>query len=197
MTAFQHISSVVHTGEMILLLCISILSISFSGASGQATFSCNASAPCGCSARPAVVSRLLNGEIAPDQTWGWAVSLLLNNSYVCGGVLISSSWVLTSVGCLDAYRPPEVVVFAGTNVLFGTKQFRLASRLILHPEVNWNTGVNDIALIMVASPFNMSDPAISLICLPSVTTTDYPPIDSSVSSVVPLDRRSALLLFRW
>lgn len=158
---------------IIIFICVSTIY-------SQTNFSCNASARCGCSFRPAVISRILGGEAAPLQTWGWMVSLIMNNTYICGGTLITSSTIITTFGCVSLFLPSQIVASAGNQLLNGTRQTRVASRMILHAGMNWYTGVNNIALITVEPPFNMSDPSIALICLPSVTNVDYPPIDAPV-----------------
>lgn len=162
---------------IIIFVCVSTIY-------GQTNFSCNASVRCGCSFRAAVISRIFNGEVAPLQTWGWIVSIRMNNSYICGGTLITSSSIVTALSCVSRFLPSQIVVSAGNQVLTGAKQTRAVSRLILHPEMNWYNGINNIALITVEPPFDMTDPLISVICLPSVTNTDYPPINSLVCVLV-------------
>ena len=160
-----------------MLFAFSILSMT----NGQTNYACDRNASCGCSTSPAAVARMIGGETARNNTWGWAVSLLLNSSFVCGATLISSSWILTSSSCLESYRPSEIIASAATNQLLGYKQWRYASVLIKHPDYDSATRVNDIALIQVSPPFNMSDPGIAAICLPLMATDDYPIINTSVS----------------
>ena len=66
-------------------------------------------------------------------------------------------------------------------MLLGSEQFRFAYSVIVHPQYNDETFENNIGLIQVSPPFNMTDPGISKICLPSSTTEDYPPINSTVN----------------
>ena len=145
------------------------------------SYPCNASAPCGCSANPVFMSRILGGETAADLTWGWAVSVSLNTSYFCGGTLISSSWVLTTAACIGYYRTSEILISAATNRLLGFTQRRGVSLVIKHPSYDVTSRVNDIALLKTGSPFDMLYPSVSRICLPIWTSEDDPPINSSVS----------------
>ena len=146
------------------------------------TYSCDPYVSCGCSTRPASLSRILGGEPALNNTWGWAVSILFQNTSYCGGTLISDSWVLTTVTCVRSHRSSDTFVSAATNTLIGRQQWRGASVVIPHPDYDYQTQVNDIALIKVSPPFDMTDSAIAQICMPTtmMTTEDYPPIDSSV-----------------
>ena len=50
-------------------------------------------------------------------------------------------------------------------------QSRVVSQIIVHPNFDQDTLVNDITLLKLSSPLNMSDPAVSSICLPSVNST--------------------------
>ena len=146
----------------------------------QVVYSCNASASCGCSSQPAILSKIVGGENATANTWGWAVSLWLNQSALCGGTILSSSWVLTAAHCVYNLAPSQVIVSAATNQLLGETQASYASSIIVHPSYNPTTYINDIALIKILSPFDMTSPAIAKICLPVATSDDYPPINSTV-----------------
>lgn len=161
-----------------------LIGFSLSIVNCQTTFPCNVSAPCGCSRSPAVISRIMGGETAVNGSWGWAVSISLNDSYFCGGVLISQSWVLSTASCIWDYRAADIYVSAATNVFWGWKQWRSVISVIRHPDFSTYTWVNDLILLRLSSPFNMTDSAIARVCLPPETTEDYPPVNSSVDDVV-------------
>ena len=161
---------------------IFLIGISLAVVNCQTTFPCNVSAPCGCSGAPAVTSRIYGGETAVNSSFGWAVSILLNNTYYCSGTLISQSWVLSSQGCIGYFRAWEIYVSAATNTFLTWKQWRSVTSLVRHPGFNSFSWVNDLILLQLASPFNMTDTAIARVCLPPETTADYPPINSSVSN---------------
>ena len=145
------------------------------------TYECNPSAACGCSRRPAMLSKIVGGETAMNQTWGWAVSLMLDETYMCGGSIISDSWVLTAAHCTFNLTANKIYISAASNTVFAWKQMRIALQVINHPGYNDGSVMNDISLIRVYPPFNMTDENIAKICLPSSTNFDFPLPGSAVS----------------
>lgn len=145
------------------------------------TYECDPSAPCGCSRRSAVLSKIVGGETAMNQTWGWAVSLLLDEAYLCGGSIISDSWVLTAAHCTFNLTADKVYISAASNTVFAGNQVRRALQVIVHPGYYDNSVNNDISLIKVYPPFNMADENIAKICLPTSTNFDFPLPGSSVN----------------
>ncbi|CAF0894687.1 unnamed protein product [Rotaria sp. Silwood1] len=151
------------------------------------TYSCSSSSSCGCSTNSATLARIVGGEAAASQTWGWAVSLKIGGS-LCGGSIISASWVLTAAHCVSGASASQITVYAGsTSRLTGT-QNRSVSSVTSHPSYNAATFVNDIALLLLSTPLNMTDPAVSTICLPSVSSAtlsagEWPPAGTTVVAV--------------
>lgn len=135
-------------------------------------YSCNSSSSCGCATSSAALSRIVGGEAAASQTWGWAVSLLIGNA-LCGGSIISNSWVLTAAHCVSGAIASQITVYAGSTVRLSGTQTRYVSRIIVHSSYSSSTFVNDIALLQLSSAFNLNDPSVSVICIPSVSSTTY------------------------
>jgi secreted trypsin-like serine protease len=163
-----------------------VLLITLIKPSDQAVYSCNASVSCGCSKNSAVVSRIVGGETAGSATWGWAVSLAIGDGYLCGGSIIASSWVLTAAHCVKDVLASQVTAYAGSTRRWAGSQNRVASQIIVHPSYNEDTYENDLALVKLATPFIMTDPNVSLICLPSVSAAtlaagEWPAAGTTVS----------------
>jgi secreted trypsin-like serine protease len=176
------------SNDMLWLLVISLFSIIRS--SHQTVYPCNVHAACGCSTNSAVLSRIVGGEAANSSTWGWAVSINIANTYLCGGSIISSSWVVTAAHCANGFVASQFTIYAGSNIVFDGTQIRTASQVIVHPSYNPNTYENDIALLQLASPLSMSDSHVSQICLPSISSAtlaagEWPPAGTSVSNTFP------------
>ena len=168
--------------DRFLFQIFSMLIFLVSMVNSQRTFSCNPNAPCGCSSRPVTMSRILGGETAQNRTWGWSVMVNMNGLPPIGGTLISDSWVLTTAYPTRYIPPSGIILAAGGTSLRSATQVRLAAAVYAHPGYDPDTYFNDIALIRTNTPFNMSDPSVSKICLPSSTVVDIPQVGIPVSS---------------
>jgi hypothetical protein len=82
------------------------------------TVNCNpAQATCGCPAtKPAVSSRIINGNIAAANSWPWIVYLTMNGTKVCTGFLISQRHVITASSCITAYPASNITVNIGSSI---------------------------------------------------------------------------------
>ena len=150
----------------------------------RTSYDCDRNATCGCSSQSALVSRIFRGEDAAVDSWGWAVIVRWGKASYCSGTLLSDSWVL--VRATSVRRAPlPINVSAATNHFWTKRQVRNVSHVILHPEFNNKTFENDVALLRVNPPFDMTDPSIAVICLPTtaVAEEDYPPVNAEVSEI--------------
>ena len=145
------------------------------------THHCNPNARCGCSSKPAIISRIVGGENADMNSWGWAVALHYGGEYFCGGSILSERWILTAAHCLAGLNPGLITVSAGSNRLSSVNQRRTLDSVIIHAEYDAEMFDNDIGLIKLRSPLNMSDSTIARLCLPMSTDRFYPPTDTNVS----------------
>ncbi|CAF3748788.1 unnamed protein product [Rotaria sp. Silwood1] len=136
----------------------------------QYVYSCNSTVACGCSSNAASVTRIVGGESAGTSTWGWAVSISISGTSLCGGAILSSSWIITAAHCVNRISPSQVYVYAGSNTRF-SGQSRVASSITVHPSYVSSTKVNDIALIRLGTALTMSSSTVSKICIPSVSST--------------------------
>jgi trypsin len=147
-------------------------------------YSCLSNATCGCSRNSAVLSRIVGGESAKKDTWGWMVSICRGNNHICGGSLISSTLVLTAAHCVIAIKSiSSLRINVGSKYLSSIQQQRNVSNIYIHQEYDGNTFINDIALIRLESSVNMTDPSIAVICIPSVVDTEYPPTGDNVVAI--------------
>nr|ADO08222.1 trypsinogen [Branchiostoma belcheri] len=112
------------------------------------------------------VDRIIGGTEAHPGSWPWMVSLQDGGFHFCGGILISSEWVLSAAHCkINARR---LTVVAGDHDLGsneGTEQAIQADQVIAHPNYNSHTLDNDIMLIKLATPAIINN-RVSPACLP-------------------------------
>jgi hypothetical protein len=170
-----------------ILLFLVIILLGIVKPSHQTVYSCNASVSCGCSTNSATLTRIVGGENAAAGTWGWAVSISIANTYLCGGSIISSSWVLTAAHCVNGNSASQITIYAGSIYPFSGTSI-VASQVIVHSGYDSSTYVNDIALLQLSSPLNMNNPDVSMICLPSVSAAtlaagEWPAAGTTVSKL--------------
>ncbi|CAF0803660.1 unnamed protein product [Adineta ricciae] len=154
-------------------------------------YNCPADAPCGCSAKSAVVTKIINGEAAASLTWGWAASLssISMNSHFCGGSIISKSHLLTAAHCTIKIRSPsQIQVSVGSIYSYAYAQRRTISKIYNHPSYSSATHENDIAILKLSSPLNLDEAGVDLICLPNVSSTilsteEYPTVGTNLVAI--------------
>ena len=135
----------------------------------QKQYSCQRQTSCGCSKDWKIQSKIVGGEKVRKRSWGWIVSLAYqsNQSHFCAGSILSDSWILTAAHCVADRDPSDIMVNAGSNRLDQIIQQRDIEIIISHPFYDAYTYVNDIALIQLSLPLDMTDPVLAKICLPT------------------------------
>ena len=155
-----------------IYLCIFFI-LFFINSSFAVIYTCNSTISCGCSSSPAVVtSRIIGGEAAANDTWGWAVSFQLTESHICGATLISYEYAITAAHCISSlYNISEYSIVVGTNDIYNiiniTAQRKSIIEYFVHPDFDLDTLINDIAIVRFSPLSVSSNSTISLICLPA------------------------------
>lgn len=124
---------------------------------------------CGSGVNSTRASRGLQASLG---SWPWQVSLQVAGSHRCGGAIISPYWIVTAAHCVArASSPADWAVYAGIvdplSTLFNPAYS--VSRIIAHEGYNSLTRINDIALMRLSKPLDVTASSnIGPVCLPNV-----------------------------
>jgi len=117
--------------------------------------------------------RIVGGEVAEDGEFPWQVSLRqigsIGMTHFCGGSVINENWVMTAGHCCAGQTPAFMHVVAGgikLNNNEGEEEKRDLDKIIGHPDYDSNQLTNDICLLKLKSPLEMTD-FIQPIALPA------------------------------
>ena len=92
----------------------------------------------------------MGGEAADPHEFPWLVGISLNETWFCGGSLISPKWVLTAAHCTSGAS--YALVILGAHHLYDADhqphyKTIMATNFVNHPDYNSTQIVNDVALI--------------------------------------------------
>ncbi|XP_013124816.2 transmembrane protease serine 2 [Oreochromis niloticus] len=117
-------------------------------------------------------SRASAGQLASLGSWPWQVSLQVAGSHRCGGAIISPYWIVTAAQCVTwATSPGDWAVYAGIVDPLGPlfNPAYSVHRIITHEAYNSQTLKNDIALMRLSQPLDITGSRnIGPVCLPNV-----------------------------
>lgn len=114
-------------------------------------------------------SRIVGGTEAVNEVWPWQVSLQIRGQHICGGSIISSTWILSAAHCFEMYSRPSLWKVQSGDVSLFKMMFNEAksvSKIISHRKYNTRTNDNDIALLKLSSPLTFSA-TVKPVCLPN------------------------------
>ncbi|XP_043942151.1 serine protease 27-like [Protopterus annectens] len=121
--------------------------------------------------KPKFNSRIVGGINAQPGEWPWQVSFQKSGKHICGGSLISDSWVITAAHCLKDYNQN----MDQYTVALGCYQFSHPNRnqltmslkqIIINEDYTAPAKGYDIALLQLSHTIAYTD-YIRPICLPS------------------------------
>ena len=97
---------------------------------------------------------IVGGNTAADGEFPFLVRLYITidgATYLCGGSLLSDTWVITAAHCLEGAAASGVSIRAGSNQKSSGGELISASQLFTHPDYDNYTLDNDIALIELSA----------------------------------------------
>ncbi|CAG6015707.1 chymotrypsin-like protease CTRL-1 [Menidia menidia] len=120
-------------------------------------------------------NKIVNGETAVSGSWPWQVSIqdtMFN--HFCGGSLVNQYWVVTAAHCRVS-KISHRVVLGEHDFEFNSEhiQRRIIAKIFTHPNYNPSTFNNDIALLKLSHPAQMTN-RVSPVCLASSMAVIHP-----------------------
>jgi hypothetical protein len=123
--------------------------------------------------------RIVGGNDANIEDYPWIVALLSSGgSQYCAGTILSETWILTAAHC----STPNRIRAGVTDKTDNTGQDRFIISKINHPL--YSPYQNDIALIQLSSPLDLSDPKVTAIPIVTAAHASDGYTDAGVISVV-------------
>lgn len=120
---------------------------------------------------------IIGGRETQPHAYPWMVALMNVSSgsdSFCGGSLISDQYVLTAAHCFIGFnRLQDINVVVGSHSHIHEGYLYEITEVIFHPYY-FLSKYNDIAIIKLRYPVDLSDPNIGIICLPSKDMRFFP-----------------------
>lgn len=105
-----------------------------------------------CAAQPR--GRILGGKEANPHAWPYMASVQVNGTHMCGGVLVTQSWVLSAAHCLDGVSENETLqVLLGAHSLSQpepSKRLYDVLRAVPHPDSRPRSIEHDLLLLQLS-----------------------------------------------
>ncbi|XP_019393657.1 PREDICTED: serine protease 55 [Crocodylus porosus] len=110
--------------------------------------------------------RVIGGRGAQAGEFPWQVSIQSHGRHFCGGMIISSWWILSAAHCFEDETPPDLTVAVGVvNLKSHQREMKKLDKLIVHEDFDKLTLDNDIALLLLDSPIRLNEHKVP-VCLP-------------------------------
>lgn len=112
--------------------------------------------------------KIVGGQSTVISNFPWQVSLQsLSGSHFCGGSIVADKWVLTAQHCVDGQTASSLRVVAGITQRSqsASGQIRAVQSIVRYPGFSMQTLRNDLALLQLATPLDLSGPNAKAVAL--------------------------------
>nr|XP_021501276.1 serine protease 52-like [Meriones unguiculatus] len=107
--------------------------------------------------QPWNISSIVGGEFASISDFPWNVGIMDHRDHLCGGTILSEWWVLTASHCFNNLEDAHLEIICNTDDLTTKNlEYKKVDKLIMHPGYDSWFLDNDIALLLLKSPLNLS-----------------------------------------
>ncbi|XP_049730890.1 transmembrane protease serine 3 isoform X1 [Elephas maximus indicus] len=121
-----------------------------------------------CGRRSGYTARIVGGNMSSLMQWPWQVSLQFQGYHLCGGSVITPTWIVTAAHCVyDLYLPKSWTIQVGlVSLLDSPAPSHLVEKIIYHSKYKPKRLGNDIALMKLAGPLTFNE-MVQPVCLPN------------------------------
>ncbi|CAJ0964255.1 unnamed protein product [Ranitomeya imitator] len=117
-----------------------------------------------------LLSRIVGGEESCPNCWPWQVAIMYEDTFLCGGVVVTPQWALTAAHCKVSSDVSQYRLIAGIHDRLlneSSRQVRMVHVFAAHEMYSPITRDYDLALIRLAEELTFND-FVRPVCLPSM-----------------------------
>ncbi|XP_076469491.1 fibrinolytic enzyme, isozyme C-like [Babylonia areolata] len=138
-----------------------------------------------CLGESSASNRIVNGVEVEPNSWPWQLSLQLDNSHICGAVVLNENFALTAAHCVDFnYASSRFSVVCGAHDLRSTENTQVSVAADIRKHESYSGSAlgfpNDIAVIRLSTPFVLG-PTCQPSTLPPDNSNDYANLPSTIT----------------
>ncbi|XP_073841416.1 mite allergen Der p 3-like [Musca autumnalis] len=118
---------------------------------------------------------IVAGRSVLQNEGNFQTAIIYKQRLTCSGSLLRDNVVLTSASCVKNIDLSQIIVRAGSKAFKTGGQVRSVLEILLHMLHKDDEHSNNIALLKLRRPFNLTSPSIDITQLPTVTQLEIPP----------------------
>ncbi|XP_049290631.1 chymotrypsin-1-like [Anopheles funestus] len=101
-----------------------------------------------------------------------AIKTTSTSTFLCAGVLVKSTWILTTAQCVTDKAATELKILFGTHRLLTNKKLYSVSKIERHPSYSAVSGANNLALLELSEAVPLSTRVTTIDLNDKLVTTD-------------------------